>query len=418
MNIVKAFFKHIFNRIWLLLRWIIFASVTGVVLGLVAAAFNFCLTKAVSIRENNVGIAIFLPIVGLLIVYLYKKYSNSQDKGTNLVLSSINSDERIPLRMAPLIFISTVLTQMFGGSAGREGAALQIGGSIGNFLGDWFRLDTKDRKVFIMSGMSAAFSAIFGTPVAASIFSIEVGSVGIMQYSALVPCTISSLVASSIGKSLGCHSPNYIIKGLSDFNFVTGGKTIVLACLCAGVSVIFCIMLHKFGHIFRKFSPDQYERVFMGGTMILCITLILGTTRYSGTGMEVISDALNGTALKSDFFWKMLFTAITLACGFKGGEIIPSFFVGATFGCVIGPVLGLSPSLCAAIGMISVFCGVTNCPIASLLIALELFGKEPILYFLLAIAISYMLSGYYSLYKTQRIAVSKYKNEYVDEKTH
>lgn len=418
MNIVKAFFKHIFNRIWLLLRWIIFASVTGVVLGLVAAAFNFCLTKAVSIRENNVGIAIFLPIVGLLIVYLYKKYSNSQDKGTNLVLSSINSDERIPLRMAPLIFISTVLTQMFGGSAGREGAALQIGGSIGNFLGDWFRLDTKDRKVFIMSGMSAAFSAIFGTPVAASIFSIEVGSVGIMQYSALVPCTISSLVASSIGKSLGCHSPNYIINGLSDFNFVTGGKTIVLACLCAGVSVIFCIMLHKFGHIFRKFSPDQYERVFMGGTMILCITLILGTTRYSGTGMEVISDALNGTALKSDFFWKMLFTAITLACGFKGGEIIPSFFVGATFGCVIGPVLGLSPSLCAAIGMISVFCGVTNCPIASLLIALELFGKEPILYFLLAIAISYMLSGYYSLYKTQRIAVSKYKNEYVDEKTH
>ena len=181
MKFIKAFFKHIFNRVWRLLRWIIFASVTGVILGLVAAAFNFCLTEAVTLRETNVGIAIFLPIVGLLIVYLYNKFSNAQDKGTNLVLSSINSDEHIPLRMAPLIFISTVLTQMFGGSAGREGAALQIGGSIGNYLGNWFKLDSKDKKVFIMSGMSAAFSAIFGTPVAAAIFSIEVGSVGIMQ---------------------------------------------------------------------------------------------------------------------------------------------------------------------------------------------------------------------------------------------
>ena len=262
--------------------------------------------------------------------------------------------------------------------------------------------------------MSAAFSAIFGTPVAAAIFSIEVGSVGIMQYSALVPCTISSLVASSIGKSLGCESPNYIIKGLTEFNLLTGGKTILLAC----ISVIFCIMLHSFGKVFKTFSPNPYERVFFGGTVILCITLILGTTRYSGTGIEVIASAIGGTARNSDFFWKMLFTAITLACGYKGGEIIPSFFVGATFGCVIAPVLGLSSSLGAAIGMVSVFCGVTNCPIASLLIALELFGKAPILYFLLAIAISYMLSGYYSLYKTQIIAVSKYKNEYVDKKTH
>ena len=259
---------------------------------------------------------------------------------------------------------------------------------MGNYLGNWFKLDSKDKKVFIMSGMSAAFSAIFGTPVAAAIFSIEVGSVGIMQYSALVPCTISSLVASSIGKSLGCESPNYLIKGLTEFNLLTGGKTILLACLCAGISVI------------------------------LCITLLLGTTRYSGTGIEVIVSAIGGTARNTDFFWKMLFTAITLACGYKGGEIIPSFFVGATFGCVIAPVLGLSSSLGAAIGMVSVFCGVTNCPIASLLIALELFGKVPILYFLLAIAISYMLSGYYSLYKTQIIAVSKYKNEYVDKKTH
>lgn len=418
MKFIKAFFKHIFNRIWRLLRWIIFASVTGVILGLVAAAFNFCLTEAVTLRETNVGIAIFLPIVGLLIVYLYNKFSNAQDKGTNLVLSSINSDEHIPLRMAPLIFISTVLTQMFGGSAGREGAALQIGGSIGNYLGNWFKLDSKDKKVFIMSGMSAAFSAIFGTPVAAAIFSIEVGSVGIMQYSALVPCTISSLVASSIGKSLGCESPNYLIKGITEFNLLTGGKTILLACLCAGISVIFCIMLHSFGKVFKTFSSNPYERVFFGGTVILCITLILGTTRYSGTGIEVIASAIGGTARNSDFFWKMLFTAITLACGYKGGEIIPSFLVGATFGCVIAPILGLSSSLGAAIGMVSVFCGVTNCPIASLLIALELFGKAPILYFLLAIAISYMLSGYYSLYKTQIIAVSKYKNEYVDKKTH
>lgn len=418
MNSIINFFKHIFNRIGKLLRWIGFALYTGIILGIVCAAFSYCLRESINMRNANPHLVFLLPLGGVLIVGFYKLLDYSKDGGTNLVLESIQSGKEIPLRMTPLIFVSTVITQAFGGSAGREGAALQIGGSIGNFLGKLFKLNNEDQKVFIMSGMSAAFSALFGTPIAASIFSMEVVSVGIMQYSALVPCTISSLVSSAVAVRLGAVPEHFVVTDIIDFSTVTAIKTILLACLCAGVSVIFCILLKGVNKLLNNLIIGRFWRVIFGATLIVMFTVLLRTWDYTGTGMDLIEKAIEGHARPYDFIWKMLFTAVTLASGFKGGEIVPSFCIGATFGCFFGQIMGMSPSLCASIGMVSLFCGVTNCPISSLLIALELFGIEAIPYYLLSIAISYMLSGYYGLYHSQKFAFSKYQAKEIDSRVH
>lgn len=418
MELITRFFEHILGRIWTLIRWIGFALYTGIVLGIVSSAFSYCLRTGIAARNENPQLIILLPVGGLLIAGFYKLLDYSKDGGTNLVLESIQSGKEIPLRMTPLIFVSTVVTQIFGGSAGREGAALQIGGSVGNFLGKLFKLNANDKKVFIMSGMSAAFSALFGTPVAAAVFSMEVVSVGIMQYSALVPCTIASLIASAVAVRTGAVPERFTVTNIVDFSLITAGKTIFLACLCAGISVIFCILLRQTGKAFTKYIENRYHRVVFGATLIIMFTVYVNSWDYSGTGMELIERAIDGEVYPTAFMWKMLFTAVTLACGFKGGEIVPSFCIGATFGCLFGQLMGMSPSLCASIGMVSLFCGVTNCPISSLLIAIELFGIDALPYYLLAISISYMLSGYYGLYHSQKFAFSKYKVEEIDGQVH
>lgn len=418
MDLIIKFFKHIFNRICKLLRWIGFSLFTGIILGVVSAAFAFCLRSSINARIAAPQLIFLLPLGGIIIVGFYKLLDYSKDGGTNLVLESIQSDKEIPLKMTPLIFVSTVITQAFGGSAGREGAALQIGGSIGNFLGKLFKINTEDKKIFIMSGMSAAFSALFGTPIAAAIFSMEVVRVGTMQYSALVPCTISSLVASAVAVRLGALPERFTVINIIDFSSVTACKTILLACLCAGISVIFCILLKSTNKLFTKLIHERFCRVILGATLIIMFTVLLRTWDYTGTGMDLIEKAIEGNTRSYDFILKMLFTSVTLACGFKGGEIVPSFCIGATFGCFFGQFTGMSPSLCASIGMVSIFCGVTNCPISSLLIALELFGIEAIPYYMLAIAISYMLSGYYGLYHSQKFAYSKYQVKKIDSQVH
>lgn len=406
--------KHIGQRLFIFLRWFLFSGILGIVLGLVGAFFCICLETVINYREANLHLIYLLPVAGLFIVGFYEIMEEGSNKGTNLVLESIIRGKEIKLIMTPLIFFATILTHMYGGSSGREGAALQIGGSIGSYLGRLFKLNTNDKRVFVMSGMAAAFSAVFGTPIAAAIFSIEVVSIGSMQYAALVPCTISALVAHEVALKMNVMPEVYHIQEMLDFNLLTAGKTILLAVCCAAISVVFCIILHKADSSFKSKISNPYIRIFVGGIIIVLLTLLVNTRDYSSTGIAVIERAIEGDANWYAFILKIIFTAITLGCGFKGGEIVPSFFIGATFGCAAGHLLGMSPSLCAAIGMVSVFCGVTNCPIASLLIALELFGMEGIPFFLLAISISYMLSGYYGLYSTQTFVYSKYQQQKIN----
>ena len=271
----------------------------------------------------------------------------------------------------------------------------------------------------IMCGMSAAFTALFGTPMAAAVFSIEVVSVGIMHYSALVPCVISALVAKGTASYFGIEAETFLLEHLPAFSLKNAVLTALLAILGALVSILFCIVLHQTDHLYKKFFPNRYVRIVTGGCIVIALTLLCGNRDYNGSGVAIIEHCMNGEVVVPwAFLLKIIFTAATLGAGYKGGEIVPSFFIGATFGYTFGNLIGFSPSLCTAVGMLSVFCGVTNCPITSLLISFELFGYAGMPFFLLSTALSYMLSGYYGLYLSQKIIYSKYKTEYINRKTH
>ncbi len=398
------------------IKWVLVSGVIGVTVGWVGTAFAFGLEYVTEIRMAHPILILGLPVGGLVIVFLYHVAHRDHDRGTNGVLAAVRSEERLPGRMAPLIFITTLLTHLFGGSAGREGAALQMGGSIGNWFGRLLRFDEADRKTIIMCGMSACFSALFGTPMAATFFSMEVVNVGIMYYSALVPCVFSALVASGVAHACGVGSERMTILEIPELTMRATLKIMLLAVLCAVISVLFCKLLHLVSEKGKQWFPYSYFRVIVAGVVIILLNAISQTTDYMGAGMHIIERCVEeGEGRPEAFLFKMVLTALTLGAGYKGGEIVPSFYIGATFGCAVGGLIGLSPSLCAAVGMIAVFCGVTNSPITSLFIAFELFGMEALSFFLLAVAISYRLSGYYSLYDAQKIVYSKYRSGYMKQ---
>lgn len=410
--------RHNFHRMISAVKWVVFSILSGILIGAVGTLFYKAMAFVTDARLNHPWLIFLLPVGGLVIVGSYYLLHDQNDTGTNLVISAIHSGDHLPVRMAPLIFLSTLITHLFGGSAGREGAALQLGGSIGNGVGRLFRLDEKDKHVMIMCGMSAAFSALFGTPLAAAIFSMEVVSVGIMHYSALVPCVIASLVAHGIATMAGAAPETFVIAQIPDFTVLSAVRISVLAILCALVSILFCVTLHGAEHLYKKFLKNPFLRVFAGGCIVILLTLLVGDQTYNGAGMDFVARCMEEAAVRPEaFLLKILFTAATLCAGFKGGEIVPSFFAGAAFGCLFGTLMGFSPTLCTAVGMISVFCGVTNCPITSLLISFELFGYTGVPYFLLSVAFSYMLSGYFGLYHSQKIIYSKFKTNYINRKT-
>ncbi len=417
MFIRKTFYPAVRN-LYSLIRWMCMSLFIGLIVGLVGTGFYHSMAYVTGIRNNTSWITYLLPVAGLAIVFLYNVTGQYKNKGTNLILSAVQSEEHISAAVAPLMFVSTLITHLFGGSAGREGAALQIGGSLGELLSEFMDIDEHDKKILIMSAMSACFSAVFGTPMAAAIFSMEVTSVGMMYYSAFVPCVTASLTAHMIALYFKAMPEAYEIGLIPTLSANTSGRIIVAAIAFAAISVIFCISLHMAEHTYKKYFSNPYVRIFAGGCIVVLLTLILGTKDYIGAGMPIIEECFEGSVPAYAFILKIIFTAATLGCGFKGGEIVPSFFTGATLGCVIGPLLGLPAPLCAACGLIGVFCGVTNSPITSLIIGFELFGFEAMPYFLITVSVCYMLSGYYGLYSTQKFVYSKYKSKVINRKTH
>lgn len=398
-----------------LMKWLILAIITGCIVGAISSGFAHTLTYVTNLRKEYTWLFYLLPVAGLCIVFLYDKLGK-KDGGTNQLFTAIKDRNEVSFRSAPLVFVGTVLTHLTGGSAGREGAALQLGGSIANQLGQWLPLDEEDRRVMVMCGMSAGFAALFGTPMAAAVFSLEVVCVGSMYYTALLPCMVASLVATGIAGKLGVHAEAFHVMEIPDFTLANGVKMGIVALICAVVSILFCLALKTVGELYGKYLKNKYVRILVAAALIVGITLLLGTSDYMGAGTDLIIKAVEEGESKSfAFLWKIILTAITMKAGFKGGEIVPSFCIGATLGCVLGGFLGLSPSICAAAGMIAVFCGVTNCPLASALIAFELFGFEGASFYVLAVAISYATSGYYSLYKVQTVEYSKYKFKKIEE---
>lgn len=417
MEFLKGLWERWSTRIVIFSKWIVFSCLIGAVVGAVGGAFHEAVNLATAYREAHSGVIYLLPLAGLAILGLYQLCGLPRDPGTNYVLVAVRENDPIRLRMAPLIIISTVLTHLSGGSSGREGAALQMGSSISDRLGRLMGLDGKDERIIMMCGMAAGFSALFGTPLAAAVFAMEVCSVGVMYYAAIFPCMLSSLLATLVARQLGCHPAAFSLAEVPALSYPTVPRVLALGMLCAAIAILVCTVFGVTHRFFVRYLKRPYVRIAVGGLLVVLLTLLFGTHAYNGAGMDVIARAVAGEARPEAFLLKLILTAITLGSGFKGGEIVPSFFIGATFGCFYGAFLGIPAGFAGALGMTAVFCGVTNCPLTSILLSYELFGGDGLPLFALCVAVSYMLSGYRGLYSEQKIMYSKYSAEFVGRRS-
>lgn len=405
--------KTVYKFFSAFLKWLIIAGLTGAVGGVVGSVFNISVARATALREANPWLLFLLPAGGIVIAAIYH-FTKMENVNTNTLIDSVHLGEKVPVILVPVIFLGTVITHICGGSAGREGAALQIGGGIGGSVGQLFRLDEKDMRLATLCGMSAVFSALFGTPLTAALFALEVISVGVFYYSGLVPCIVSAVTAYGVSRLFGIAPTRFIVTFLP-LNADLLWRVAVMAILCAIMSSVFCLVMHGMDFLAERYLKNKFFRAAIGGVIVLGLTWIVGTTDYNGAGVGPITDAIEkGIANPDAFLWKLLFTAISLGCGFRGGEVVPTFFVGATLGCVVGPILGIPAGFAAAVGLVAVFCGAVNCPIASIVLSIELFGSVELTYFAVACGIAYMLSGYFGIYRSQKILYSKIRPEYIN----
>lgn len=416
MNAVRKFMNEARLYAVALGKWLAVAALTGVLCGLIGSAFALSVGYVTRLRSANGWLIYLLPLAGVAVASVYRAL-RTEGMGTDDIIDAVHLGKPLSAKLVPSIFIGTVLTHLCGGSAGREGAALQMGGTIGYWSSRALRLDDRDTRTGTLCGMAAFFSALFGTPLAATMFAIMAISVGELYHAAFIPCFTASLVAYGLSMWLGVAPVRFtaVIPTLTSSGLL---RAAALAALCAWVSALFCALLHSSARHMKKHIPNPWLRAAVGGAIVVALTLICGTTDYNGAGMDVITAAIEQGRVKPEAFaLKMLFTAVTLAAGFKGGEVVPCFFVGATFGCAVAPLLGLPASFGAALGLVSVFCGATNCPVASTFLSIELFGGSGVLYFALACGVSYMLSGYGGLYSSQTILYSKLKAQYINVHT-
>ena len=415
MERLKERVAHIGQYAVTLLKWMVLGGVIGLVGGIIGSLFHIGVDTATQMRLAHPWVLYLMPVGGLAIVGLYR-LTKTEGKGTNDIIASVHFGEQVPGLLVPVIFVSTVITHLCGGSAGREGAALQIGGGIGYQAGRLLRLGEKDLPLATLCGMSGVFAALFGTPLTATVFALEVISVGVLYYAGLVPCLTAALTGYLVSVLMGVPPTRFTVT-VPGLEVRTMLLVIVLALLCAVVSILFCRGLHGVEHLLKRTMKNPYLRVAVGAAVLIGLTLLTNGD-YNGAGMEVIGRAIAGQADPWAWVWKLLFTAITIGCGFKGGEVVPSFFVGAAFGCVAAGWLGLPAGFGAAMGLVSVFCGAVNCPLASIILSVELFGSGDLLYFAMACSISYLISGYCGLYSSQTILYSKLRAEFINVRTH
>ena len=389
------------------LKWLILSLIVGIAGGLLGAGFHHALHFVTHMRAENNWLIFLLPLGGLLTVAIYRLLGIRRNRGTNEIIDAILQKQPVSPMVAPAVFLASAVTHLFGGSAGREGAALQIGGSVASGLGKLLHLKDHNRTILVTCGMSAVFAGLFGTPLTATIFCMEFVSVGTLFTPALLPCYLSAFFASRISGALGVHAETYLLDTAIALNLANIGGTIVLAILVSVLGVVMCYLFHKAEHLAAHHLPNLWVRICVGGALITVLTMLAGDQRFNGAGMEMAMEALGGHADWYSFAVKMLFTAVTLAAGFKGGEIVPTFCIGATFGCVVGAALGLEPGIAAALGLIGLFCCATNSPLASIVLSVEMFSGANLYLFALVCVICFVLSGTGGLYASQIINYEK-----------
>ena len=397
------------------LKWSLASAAAGLICGLLGTWFHAAIDAVTSLRQAYPAVIWFLPLAGLLTLLLYRLCRVSFSAGTNLIIQSVTTNEHVPILLAPLITAGTLLSHAFGASVGREGAALQLGGSIGHNLGELFRFDEDDVRVVSMCGMAACFSAMFGTPLAAAVFVLEVIQVGSIQYGAFLPCVFASYIAFLISQLLGALPMRFALpNGIPELTFGSAAQVGGLAVLIALLSIAFCLALHQSGCWAERLLKNPYLRIAAGGLVMAVLVGVFGLYDFAGAGAHMIERAVNGQTIPYAFLLKLLLTALCVGVGFRGGEIVPALYIGATFGCLVGPLLGLDPGFAAAVGMTALFCSVVNCPLASLFLAAEMFSTGDLGLFAVGIAVAFVLSGYFGLYSSQKILFSKIKRAPLD----
>ena len=389
------------------LKWTALSALIGAVGGVLGVAFHYALHFVTHLRTENTWLVLLLPLGGLLSVAWYKLLKLRKNRGTNEIIDAVLDGEELKPQIAPGIFGAAMLTHLFGGSAGREGAALQLGGSVASLVSRMLKLNHNDRRVLIMAGMSAVFAGLFRTPLTAALFCMEFESIGTFFSPALLPCYISSFTASTLAGRMGVHAEGILLSSFTGISPAATAACGMLAVCIAGLGVCMCKFFHAAEHLAAHHIKSPWVRIFAGGVLIAAMTWAVGDQRFNGAGMDMALGAVEGHGQWYYFLIKMLFTAVTLAAGFKGGEIVPTYCIGATFGLTGGSLRGLEAELAAALGLVGLFCCATNSPLASIVLSVEMFGGTNIHLFTLVCVVCFVLSGHSGLYASQIIRFHK-----------
>lgn len=393
--------------------WLLVGVLVGVACGLVGSIFSLAVSFVTNLRTQNGWIVFLLPLGGLLSVWIYSLFKVT-GTGTDDAVESAHSDKKISPRLTPAVFICSVITHLFGGSAGREGAALKMGGGIAALFSKVMKLDERSRRTIALAGMSGVFAAVFGTPIGAAVFTIEVVRSANIRPWAIFTSLISSVTAFLISLAFGIAPERYDVGEVPKLGVELLWKTALLCALAGLVSYVFCQAMHRSPLIAKRAIKNDYIRIGILSLAIVALTVVVGCGDYNGGGIHIIEGIFEGEGVKYEaFVLKIIFTALTVAAGFKGGEIIPAFFVGATFGGAAAMVLGISVPLGAALGMVALFCGATNCPLATLILSVEMFGFGGLGYYFMSVVFSFLLSGELSLYDGKKFPFKELKNEWI-----
>ncbi len=414
-----------FQNLFQVARWSLLILPVALLVGSFNAFFLWLLSEATQARIANPWLIYLLPVAGLAIVYSYRNWGKNSAGGNNLIMDEIHqAGEGVPVRMGPLVLFTTVITHLFGGSAGREGTAVQIGGATTDWLSKVFKLSEDDRKMMLTAGVAAGFASIFGTPFTGAIFALEVLFIGRIKFNAIIPALLAAILANVVASAWGAHHTHYLINfdqvstlfgHAVDIDLLLMAKVIIAAIGFGIAGYLFGELTHGFKDLFNATLKNPYLIVVVGGLMVIIITQLLGNYDYIGIGVypsrdggvSITSAFTEGGAEWYSWILKLVLTAITLAAGYKGGEVTPLFFVGATLGNFLGWVMGAPVDLFAALGFLAVFAAATNTPLACTIMGVELFGSEYLPYFALACYTAYYFSGHTGIYSSQRVAVSK-----------
>ena len=400
-----------------ILKWLLLLLPVSAAVGSACAFFLWSLDHVIRFRFEHPWMLYLLPLAGLFIAALYHYFGKTAEGGNNLIVEQIHRPGGgVPKRMAPLVLIGTIATHAFGGSAGREGTAVQMGGSIASAFCRLFRVERHDTRTLLMAGVAAGFGAVFGTPLTGAIFAMEVLSLGRMNYEALIPCLIASVLGDWTCTLWGIQHTQYHIALSADphLNASLMGKVLLASVAFGLAAMLFAEVAHGLQTLFKKL-PWPLARPVLGACIVIGLTFILDTQDYLSLGVSspdpnavsILSSFKPGGAHAMSWFWKLLFTCITISSGFKGGEVTPLFFVGAALGNSMARALNAPVDLFAGLGFVAVFSGAANTPLACAIMGIELFGSDYTIYFAAACFVSYLFSGHSGIYLSQRIGTPK-----------